>query len=94
MWRKFNAEYGFNRNLLGCKYLWIAFSLVGAIVCGFCWYLARDSAYVVGLFINLAILIAAAILTQCVLPKTIKDPAEHYATSVWQSFLVVMKRTG
>jgi len=92
MWRKFNAEYGFNRNLLGCKYLWIALSVVGVIICGFCWHFTGDSAYAVGSIINLAILIAAAILTQCVLPKTVKDPAEHYATSVWQTFLVVMKK--
>ena len=38
MWRKYNAEYGFNRNLLGCKYLWIALSVVGVIICGFCWH--------------------------------------------------------
>jgi hypothetical protein len=92
MWRKYNAEYGFNRNLLGCKYLWIALSVVGVIICGFCWHFTGDSAYVVGSFINLTILIIAVILTRYILPETVKDPAEYYASSVWQSFLVIVKR--
>ncbi len=92
MWRKYNAEYGFNRNLLGCKYLWIALSVVGVIICGFCWHFTGDSAYVVGSFINLTILIIAVVLTRYILPETVKDPAEYYASSVWQSFLVIVKR--
>mgnify|MGYP000847085916 FL=1 len=92
MWRKYNAEYGFNRNLLGCKYLWIALSVVGVIICGSCWHFTGNSAYSVGLLINLTILAIAVVLTKCILPKTVKDPAEHYASSVWQSFLIIVKK--
>ena len=44
-WKKFNAEYGFNRNLLGCKYLWVVLSAVGVVICGICWYFTEDNAY-------------------------------------------------
>jgi hypothetical protein len=91
-WKKFNAEYGFNRNLLGCKYLWVVLSAVGVVICGICRYFTEDNAYVVGVFIDAAMLITAVILTRYILPETVKDPAEYYASSVWQSFLVIVKR--
>lgn len=92
MWRKFNAEYGFNRNLLGCKYLWVVSSFVGVVICGFCGYFTRDGAYAIGSFIDLLTLITAIVSTNYILPETVKDPAEHYASSVWQSFLVIVKK--
>lgn len=92
IWKKFNAEYGFNRNLLGNKHLWISLSTVGVITCGVCWYFARDSAYIVGATIDTAILIIVVVLVRYVLPTAVKDPAERYAASIWHSFLTILKK--
>jgi hypothetical protein len=92
MWRKYNAEYGFNRNLLGCKCLWIVLSVVGVIICGLCWYFTGDRAYSAGLITNLGILAIAVFLTRYILPEAVRDPAEYYASSVWHSFLNIVKR--
>lgn len=92
LWKKFNAEYGFNRNLLGSKHLWISSSAVGAVFCGVCWYFTGDGAYTVGAIIDATMLIIAVVLGRYILPTSVSDPAEHYASAIWHSFLTILKK--
>jgi hypothetical protein len=87
LWDVQNAEYGFHRNLTGCRWLWLIFSLIGTLTCGVLWYIYRDNTLLIGLVLNFLLLISALILGWSLLPKFAKASADRYAESVWTMFL-------
>jgi len=87
LWFSNDADYGFQRNLLGSRKLWILLSAIGFVVNGV-FSLFRPSEMVVGgLVINLIILVGAIYLGWFILPKGVEQSAFRYAESAWESFL-------
>lgn len=88
IWTRHNAEYGFYRNLLGSRVLWVATSVLGALVCAAVWYFAaRDPWLAIGFGTDLASAALAYALGWRVLPPSTKMAAERYAQSITGSFL-------
>jgi hypothetical protein len=86
LWQKHNIEYGFCRNLLGCRIAWAVLSLVAlafSVISG-----TRSGAGM----INPASAIAALSLTCAVyvgwmvMPDATKRAADAYAESAWMAF--------
>lgn len=88
IWTKHNAEYGFYRNLLGSRVLWVATSVLGALVCAAVWYFAmRNPWLVIGFGTDTVSAALAYALGWRVLPPSTKMAAERYAQSITGSFL-------
>lgn len=92
VWFKHNAEYGFQRNLLGSMALWLVLSVLGALVCAGGWYIGGDTVLLVGSVLNVLSLIVCIVWWR-LLPTFAQEAANRYAESVWTSFLVSAKRT-
>jgi hypothetical protein len=92
IWTKHNAEYGFHRNLLGSRSLWLAFSIIGIAACGAALYLKNDAILTFSLALNILLATVSILGGWYFLPKMIKNSAERYAESIWNSFLVYAKR--
>lgn len=88
LWTKHNAEYGFQRNLLGSRGIWLSFSILGVIICLVCWTAKKDDIWVLGLAVNSFWVIGSAISGWYFLPRSTKYSADRYAESAWNSFLV------
>lgn len=91
-WNKFNAEYGFNRNLLGSKWYWFASTIIGIVFSWVLWCYTCNLYYIYGLIINFLLFFMALLWTAYLLPNFVVDPANYYALAVWNSFLVIMKK--
>jgi hypothetical protein len=86
---KYNAEYGFHRNLMGSRIIWILSCLIGTILCGGLFYKFGSIEYVSGTIVNSFLLCFALIWGWYILPLTIAQPAEHYAITLWESFYLI-----
>jgi hypothetical protein len=87
LWQKQNIEYGFCRNLLGCRVSWIVLSLVAlAFALGFA---LRTSQSLVnpGSIVGSISLLCAIYVGWFVLPAATKRVADAYAESAWMAFL-------
>lgn len=93
VWTKHNAEYGFHRNLLGSRGLWLMFSILGAAICGVVWNFTRADMSIVGFTLNIVLVVGSILWGWHFLPKFVKDSANRYSESVWNSFLVSAKRS-
>jgi hypothetical protein len=91
IWTKHNAEYGFHRNLLGSKWIWLIFSIIGVVASGITLYFKKDDTLILGLALNIFLIIISILSGWYFLPMMIKDSAERYAESIWNSFLVCSK---
>lgn len=88
VWSKHNAEYGLYRNLLGSRALWVATSLLGALICATVWYFVTRSPWlVIGFSVDLAFVALAYTLGWRVLPRSTKMAAERYAQTITGSFV-------
>jgi hypothetical protein len=87
LWSKHNAEYGFSRNLLACRVLWVVVSLCACIFAGF--FAAKTGASVLNPAVAIGIisLICAVYVGWFLLPNATKKIAEGYAESAWMAFL-------
>lgn len=88
---KHNAEYGFNRNLLGSRLIWLLISIFGAIVCGIIWYFWKSDIVLVGFIFNILLAFCALYWGWFLLPKSTKEAADRYGESAWNSFLIISK---
>lgn len=89
LWQKQNIEYGFCRNLLGCRLPWIFFSVLAlAFALG---NAIRNSQNLVnpGTSVGCLSLICAVYVGWFLLPTATKKVAEAYAESAWMAFLNV-----
>jgi hypothetical protein len=89
LWQKQNIEYGFCRNLLGCRASWIvlsvaalAFALGNAIR-------TNQSLLNPGSIVGCLSLLCAVYVGWFMLPTATKKVAEAYAESAWMAFLKV-----
>lgn len=87
LWATENANYGFYRNLLGSRKLWVLLCSGGIIINGVFAVVTKDKVVIGGLAGNTAILLLALYLGWSVLPKSVEHVAFRYAESAWESFL-------
>jgi len=89
MWSTHNAEYGFLRNLLGSRTLWLVLSLFGLLICAIGLYFFPNIAFLSGVIINALLTIAVFVFGWFMLAKLVKVAADRYAESVWKMFLAI-----
>jgi hypothetical protein len=83
-----NAEYGFCRNLLGSRILWVATSVLSALICAGFWFFHESNGwFVVGMVVSGVFVLVAAASGWYLLPRATKRYAERYADSLLGSFL-------
>ena len=86
LWNKNNADYGFCRNLLGCRFIWTmlaAAATVFAIVVGI---ERKAGAFNVASAIGFASFDCAVYVGWMVLPDATRRTAERYAELAWIAF--------
>jgi len=92
LWHRHNIEYGFCRNLLGCRQLWLAVASIATVMA--LAYGVRGKAGIVNpaSAVGLLSTISAAYLGWWLLPGATKRCAENYAESAWMSFIEIQPR--
>jgi hypothetical protein len=91
LWSIENANYGFCRNLLGSRKLWIIITVAGTLINGYLAYTQRNSIIIGGLVANVGIFLFSIYMGWFVLPKSMKHIAFRYAENSWESFLNITK---
>ncbi len=88
--RLHNSDYGFVRNLTGLRCVWITLSMASLVGCGvkFVWY----DGSLFWAITSTAIALGALILA-CILPKYVRQKAEHYTESFFAA-VVELKSKG
>jgi|SRR5579859_428441 len=89
LWLKHNAEYGFARNLLGCRWLFLILGAIGVLVCGTIGEWTGRGVFNSGTVINSVSCIVWIPFAWGLLPKIAKDAAESYADRAWLTFLAL-----
>lgn len=89
LWSTHNAEYGFHRNLLGSRSIWLISSIIGVISLGSIWNYKRSDLLLMGVLINLSLTIFSIMGGWYFLPNGIKIAADRYAESIWTQFLAI-----
>jgi len=92
IWVKHSAEYGFHRNLLGSRRVWLLFAIFGIIACGIAVIILKNNNLVIGLILNVLLALISIAGGWYYLPIIIKNTADIYSKSVWISFLTAHKR--
>jgi hypothetical protein len=87
LWQKQNIEYGFCRNLLGCRMSWVVLSLV-ALTFSLGFALRTGQSLInPGSIVSSISLLCAFYLGWFMLPTATKRVADAYAESAWMAFL-------
>jgi hypothetical protein len=94
LWLKQNAEYGFARNLLANRDLYVLFCAFGILACILCAQHARRPIVNVGTGMNLLFLMVGALVGWRFLPSVTKETADRYAERAWLTFLLLAGRPG
>jgi len=92
IWTKHNAEYGFARNLLGSRFIWLTLSLLGTAACALAWYLTGDNAAIATTVLDCLSLLCAFLGGWYLLPTLAKEAADRYAEGIWNSFLTIANK--
>lgn len=89
LWRKSNKEYGFARNLMGSRWVWIIISFVLAFTCWFSvrFFPSDISSLIVGAILNACCGLGAILCGWGVLPGLTKGIAERYAEQAIISYV-------
>jgi hypothetical protein len=83
-----NAEYGFCRNLLESRTLWVAASVLSALICaGFWFFHEKNGWFVAGMVVSAVFVLIAAASGWYLLPRVTKRCTDRYADSLLSSFL-------
>jgi hypothetical protein len=87
LWNKCNIEYGFCRNLLGCRMMWATIALSAVIVAAI--YAAETGARLLNpaVAIGFLSLICAIYIGWAILPDATKRISDRYAELAWMDFL-------
>jgi hypothetical protein len=93
LWSKHNVEYGFSRNLLACRTLWLVIALcaigVAVILAAKTGSGVLNPAFVIGAIS----LICSVYVGWFLLPSATKKIGERYAESAWMAFLHVAENS-
>jgi len=87
LWQKHNIEYGFYRNLLGCRIAWVVLSLAALVFSLANALRTTQSLINPGSIVSLLSLACALYVGWFVLPSATKRVADEYAESAWMAFL-------
>lgn len=91
LWQKQNIEYGFYRNLLGCRVTWSVLSILAALFAAI--HGERTGAGLVNPAFGVASVsfFCAVYVGWFVLPDATKRVADEYAEKAWMAFLSITK---
>lgn len=93
IWKKHNMEYGFNRNLMGSRWIWLIFSIIGTIVFVYLWIADGSNSFLVlGVILSLIELICSIVVGWYYLPLFVKEAADRYSESAWMAFLAILDK--
>jgi hypothetical protein len=87
LWYKNNAEYGFCRNLVGCRALWVIVGTAATIFAAIDGVRAKSGIVNPASAIGCLSLICAVYFGWFILPAATKRTAESYAELAWMAFL-------
>jgi len=89
LWVKFNAEYGFVRNLMGSRVLWLALSMICSILCLILLKLTSGATELLknGLIANVIFCLLSFVSGWFIIPSSTKIIAGRYAENIIFSFL-------
>lgn len=87
---KYDYEYGFARNLLGSRWLWVIISFVTFVICyfSFRYFLGDAISLLIGTIFNGCYGLFAIIYGWFILPGLTKEIAEIYAEEVIYSYII------
>lgn len=88
LWHSHNAEYGYHRNLIGSRNLWLFLTFAGTLTCGVFWNRSSNDSLLFGLVMNIILLISTLLLGWYFLPRSAKNTSDRYGESIWNTFLV------
>jgi hypothetical protein len=92
LWSIANADYGFARNLYGCRKLWLILCTIMTGVSAIFLLLRFSNLVLLGFMLNVITLIGCASLGWLILPKLTKQVAFRYAEHAWESFINIAER--
>jgi hypothetical protein len=87
LWLNHLTEYGFCRNLLACRSLWIFLAAAGTVFSSAYGAASGRGAFNPASVVDGSVLACALYASYLVLPNSVKRIAELYAESAWMSFL-------
>lgn len=87
LWQRQNIEYGFSRNLLGCRTTWVVLSVAATAFAVGNAVRSGQTLFNPGSIVGIISLVCAIYLGWIVLPSATKRSAEAYAESAWMAFL-------
>jgi hypothetical protein len=91
---KHNAEYGFARNLMGSRGLWLVSSILTAATSAGMWYFAkREDELLLALALDLLCGAGSILFGWKLLPEFAKEAADRYGESTWSAFRVSAERS-
>lgn len=94
LWNAHNAEYGFIRNIIGSRFLWLILSLLGTILCGYLYYL-RGAGLSLACLVVSGLSAVLALICCCLHPhlaQFAKQVADRYSESAWGSFMAIHRK--
>jgi hypothetical protein len=87
LWSKQNAEYGFSRNLLGCRVLWLITAFASALFTAINGWRSGAGVLNPATALELALTSVAAYAGWKFLPQVTRRVADGYAEAAWIAFL-------
>jgi hypothetical protein len=91
LWSIANADYGFARNLYGCRIIWVIICLIMTGVSLFFLVMRFSNLVLLGFMFNIITLIVSVSLGWLILPKLSKQIAFRYAEHAWESFINIVE---
>jgi hypothetical protein len=87
LWSKYNIEYGFSRNLLGCRVLWLMIGVVSALFTVIYGWRIGTGILNPATAVEVGLAAAAAYGGWKFLPHAAKRIADGYASAAWIALL-------
>jgi hypothetical protein len=92
LWSIANADYGFARNLYGCRILWLIICLITTIISAIFLALRFNHLVLFGTMLNLTILISCVWIGWFILPRLVRQVAFRYAEHAWEAFINIVEK--
>jgi len=89
LWKKHNMEYGFNRNLIGSRRLWLLLSIIGTVAFSVLWCKFGGIVFLLGIVLEFIEIFCSIIIGWHYLPLFTKNAAERYSESAWMTFSTI-----